>query len=260
MNNSIVERMRVARHFTNCGIDDFSDADQTMMVDYALNIVQHNENANIDKRVMAIGGDVDALDFEIVSQAEYDVLAHVWSSMAFQTMFESLLSKSLSTKAVDGQKIDVLVSAGSPFLFRQKMLASSDYSVTLINNNHLFYQETFFFPTARSTTYGDFGYSVVDVQDIYSGDTDKSFDLISVHVNEVLDVDTRFLATLMDSVKIGGFLVIRDASGQGRMYDDSLAVHTRAHSDVNRYANSRQDYDSYHVPIDWGSLVCIRTA
>lgn len=260
MSNDIIERMRVARIFSNTGVKDFSDTDHSTIVDFASAVVQHRLDANVDRRVIAVGSDVDALDFEITSQATYEVIEHVWSSMAFQTMLESMLSKSLQTAlASDSQKVQVLISAGSPFPFRQKMMADASYEVTWLNTSHLFNQETFFFSSAEALEYGDFSYSAIDVQDVFSGAVENTFHMASVHSNDIIDVDTNLLSKVMDSVKTGGFLIIRDATGYGQLYEDSLAVHRKIHSEIGNYVCSRADFQSYHVPIDSGSIVCVRT-
>jgi hypothetical protein len=180
--------------------------------------------------------------------------------MAFQTMLESMLSKSIksSLAAAEQQQIEVLISAGAPFPFRQKMMADPSFNVTWLNSSLLFNQENFFFGSNESVEYGDFSYAAIDAQDVYDGLTADSFHIVSMHSNDIIDVDTKLLEKMMNSVKVGGFIIIRDATGYGQLYEDSLAVHKKIHSEIGNYVCSRNDFESYHVPIDSGTIVCIR--
>lgn len=90
-------------------------------------------------------------------------------------------------------------------------------------------------------------YNVIDLQDIEDGSVINFFDSARLHTHDFLTPNLNIVDRLLDSIKVGGVMVVYDLSEFGALYEDALCAHENRMHRVNARILQRSDFEVYHL-------------
>lgn len=248
------DRARIARRLSRAGLDDFFSTEIADLSDYAKKIKEFQQLVSLDRRSIAIGSDIEAHWHEAMISVN-DELAHViWQNISQIKMWYDFLVPGGTPE--NPQK--VLTYMQFPWSFMMEYMSDRTKEFTFINNIDLYYFENFYLAGRKLEEYPDIRYSAIDTSDVTSGATSHGYDMVRATGFGINRLSTSVLGSLMDSVKIGGFFILSDASDYGMMYMAADSEITSEFLDYGKYIANRGDFISYHLPYDVGLTVTKR--
>lgn len=257
MSDAWVEARRVARRLSRTGLEDaFGDRNNYLGQFYARTI-EYLETANIDRRAKAIGPDLSFLSYQIGASENESWTEMLWSYESDITIWEDIL-RPIPQDGSAVEPLKILTHLCTPSRPVHPTLAGDGREYTFINTTELFCLEEFLFKQPDSQGLGPFVYSMVTQQDILNGEVDACFDLVRIWSWLVVRPTRSILKKYMDSVKIGGLLVINDASNLNQIYDNSLNAHYSPYYDMSKHVANDERFVTYHLPHNVGTIVARR--
>ena len=210
-------------------------------------VVDHRNTLNLDKRLIAR----PPHDPEMVL---YDVLAT--KNIGFVTVGE-LSARSYFIETLAADRSNILISGHLSIMHEIQFLALAqskniDTKWSLINNDSLYVYENFIrdeYDVTKNHSYSALSYDDIDP----NADESEKFSLISIQAMEVYQ-NTKLLKKLTDSLKHGGYLVLKNSSDSRRLY--SVATVNQSYWKMHKYLLSRDGF-VYHSVQD-GKTIFIK--
>jgi hypothetical protein len=254
MPDAWVEARRVARELSRTGIEDAFHDQNNYLNDFYRRVNAYLDSVNVDRRAKASGPDLSFLVYQIAESSNDS-----WSEMLWSYEMDLRIWEDLARPIPSGDEpFKILTHLVSPTLPTIPGLNGTDRKYTFINTTELFCLEEFFFNHPDSQQFGSFDYECIDQQDILTGEHDGSFDFVRVWSWLVVRPTTTLLEKYMDSVKVGGFFVVNDASNLNQIYDDSTKAHYSPYFNMGKVIADDDRFMTYHLPMNIGAIVARR--
>lgn len=252
-----VEARRTARVLSNSGFDDVFTATTSLLHDYGSRVIEYLDTANIDKRTKVIGPDLSYLIYHIAHTPTSAWSEMLWGYEVDLHIWEDLL-RPIPINDQSLEPLKVLTHLVSPHETVLKGFTDGTRNITLVNTCETSHLEDFLFNHPDTQHLEALSYSVVDQQDVLAGTVDSTFDLVRIWSWLVLKPTTTLLSKYMDSVKIGGVLVINDSANMAAMLHNSDKVHYSPYYDIGKFVAMDNRFVTYHLPHNIGTIVAKR--
>lgn len=244
---------RLANLLSSTGLEEIFHNHTGYVNDYFGRVVNFLNSANIDKRNVAFGADISNFVYLIAHDCSPQWADTMWSNTYCVQLWEDILSG-----IQPGTKTQILTQLVTPAPDALKAMSGDDRHYTLINGIDVRFLEEFMFNHPDGEQFGDLSYSVVNQQDIEAGETDGMFDLVRVWDWISIKVTRQLIKKLLDAVKVGGILVINNASDEYSLYSNPNTAHWLRHYDVSRLICEDSRFRTYHIPFEVGVVVAKR--
>ncbi len=256
MTSGWVGRSRIARQLSNTGANEILYSDIESLTDYVNDVCSFINECSIDKRAIAVGGDIEHVRYEAFLNMDNDLRAISWHSISMIKMWYDLAMRDGTTESPS----KALTVMQLPSSFYMEYLQDRTKSFTFVNNNDLFFFEEFFLNNPSLNTYENIEYSAIDVQDIQEGVADGQFDIVRVGGYSINKHGPDLLDAYLNCTKVGGIFVLFDSADFGDMYTNTNKLYTSMSWDFNKHIANRSDFITYHIPYDVGSCVAKRVS
>jgi hypothetical protein len=215
--------------------------------DICTNVLAHRSTLNLDMRVIAR----PPFDPEMLL---YDVLAN--KNVEFVNVGE-LTARSYFIETLAADRSNILMVGHLAYMHEIQFLALAqskniDTKWNFINDETLYIYENFVrdeYEVTRSQPYSALSYDDIGIGMSES----EKFSLISTNASSVYK-DMRQLQKLIDSLRDGGYLVLRNSNDSRRLYNSATASHS--HRKMHKYLLSQDGY-VYHSVQD-GKTIFIK--
>lgn len=252
-----VEARRVARRLSNTGVENAFGDRTNYLHDFWERVNAYLRNANIDKRAKAIGPDLSFLVYEIAVSENDSWTEMLWSYETDLRIWEEML-RPISPAGEQVEPLKILTHLVSPSAPTIPAFSGVDRHYTFLNTTELYCLEEFFFNHTDGAEFGPFTYSAIDMQDVIDGSVDEEFDLIRLWSWSVVRPTRQVVRKFLDSLRVGGVIVINDASNLNQIYDNSAKAHYSPYYDMAKYIARDERFVTYHMPHNIGVIVARR--
>lgn len=256
MTSGWVGRARISKQLSKTGGNEILYSDLDRLTEYVQKICSFMNECSIDRRAIAVGGDIEHVRYEAFLNMDSDLKAISWHSISMMKMWYDLLMSGGTAES----PVKALTVMQLPSAFYMDYLQDRTKEFTFVNNNDLFFFEKFFINDEILAEYPNIRYSSVDVQDISNGLLDGQFDVVRVGGYSINKHNADLLNSYMNCTKIGGSFILHDSSDFGDMYTNTNKFYTSMNWDFNKHIASRDDFISYHIPYDVGLTVAKRVS
>lgn len=256
MTSGWIGRARVSRQLSKTGQDEILYSDFERLTEYVTKVCNFMNECSIDRRAIAVGGDIEHVRYQAFLNMDADLKAISWHSISMMKMWYDVV---LGNGSVDSPS-KVLTVMQLPSSFYLDYLQDRTIEFTFVNNNDLFFFEQFFLDEQILSEYPNIRYSAADVQDIVAGVCDSSFDIVRVGGYSINKHSSDILDAYMNCTKVGGLFVLHDSADFGDMYTNTNKFFTSMNWDFNKHIAGRDDFISYHIPYDVGLTVAKRVS
>jgi hypothetical protein len=237
---------------TNLVSKDLSQVDQDLEAytgffqDYATSVYNDHTSHNVDRRVIAIGGDQEM---------------H-WSSMVQNPVagWESNISLLLALNRMFFDYKDstnILTNATLPYKYTMDALEGGSTNYTFVNDTWLYEMEQFGLTHPDYASYTDTQYSAMDVQDVLAGTNAGTFDLVSLRVEWLVGITTKLVDAYVNMLAVDGIMVLSNTGAYSALYRSRAKLHIHSMTKINR-ALKKDNLRVYHIPVDQGYTICKR--
>lgn len=257
MPDAWVEARRVARMLSTTGVEDAFHDSNNYLNDFYRRANAYLNTVNIDRRAKAIGPDLSFLVYQIAESENDSWSEMLWSYETDLRIWEELL-RPISVDGSPVEPIDILTHLVSPSLPTIPGLNGTDRHYTFLNTNELYCLEEFFLNHPDSEQFGEFNYSAIDLQDIVDGHADGRFDIVRLWSWMVVRPTPSILKLFLNAVKVGGIIVINDASNLNQIYDNSTKAHYSPYFNMGKFIAKDERFVTYHLPTNIGTIVARR--
>jgi len=244
MSTQDIEKQRVSLDFSSNDVTSMLDYD--LLQDFASKVIAHHSNANVDKRTVAVGDIPELFHHDFIYQANDDFRDYL-ATIALNSLF--LVDLFRGTPDNPSQ---VLTYWADPGTEKLNDLIDGGTHYTFINESFLYNIEEFYLNDPSIASKGPFSYSAINRSDILAGEKTDFFDAAYFTARQLVDLNFKFIDAVMDSIKVGGWIVVKDAAGLGSLYRDSMKIHKNYFGDLNRKIRDRSDFRTYHFPMHLG--------
>jgi hypothetical protein len=169
-------------------------------------------------------------------------LEYAWSQyVAVKSLMAPIMHHS-----VDNEPSKILMSGQYP-AFYGKTLTSETREYYYINSMETRIMEDVLEENGNVPNRADCTYKVVDLQDLEDGSLVNYFDSARVTTFDILTPNLNMVDRMLDSIKVGGMIMLYNCSGWGSLYEDALKAHEAAMHRFNVRVAQRQDFEVYHL-------------
>jgi len=244
-----IETNLVAKEFTRTGDDDDMSAFNSVLQDYTTSVANHHSTLNIDKRVIAIGGDPEMKKWDMVASPTDGWAANIWMAIMMRRAFEVL-----------GGGSNILMAPIVPSKHLMNELNDRSKTYTFINSPDLYNFEKFILTHPDYASYSDTQYSAMDVQDVVAGTNAGTFDFVALRATNIINFGTEILDAYLAMLKVGGLMGIAETANYSSLYDSKAQYHKNCYTKFNRHIASKTNLNVYHMPIDHGYTIVKRVS
>ena len=237
---------------TNLVSKNLSQVDQDLEAytgffqDYATSVYNDQTANNVDRRVMAIGGDQEMHWASMVQNPTPGWESNISLLLALNRMFFDYRDFT-----------NILTNATLPYKYTMEALNDRSKNYTFVNDNWLYEVEQFGLTHSECTSYSDTQYSAMDVQDVLAGTNAGTFDLVSLRVEWLVGITTKLVDAYVNMLAVGGMMVLSNTGAYSALYRSRAKLHIHSMTKINR-ALKKDNLRVYHIPVDQGYTVCKR--
>lgn len=175
-------------------------------------------------------------------------LEYAWS----QWIAVKSLMAPITHRSVDDEPPRVLTSGQAPAFqgeepTRHNTLISETREYYYINSMETRIMEEVLEENGNVPNRADCTYKVIDLQDLEDGSLVNYFDSARITTFDVLTPNLNMVDRILDSIKVGGMIMLYNVSGWGSLYEDALKAHETAMHRFNVRVVQRQDFEVYHL-------------
>lgn len=211
--------------------------DYSRLMDDAIN------ETSPDMRQMAVGTDWYFWKHSTwLGDQDNTWLEYAWSQyVAVKSLMAPIMRHS-----VDNEPPKILMSGQYP-AFQGNMLTSETCEYHYINSLDTRIMEDVLDQNGNIPNRADCTYKVVDLQDLEDGSLVNYFDSARIITFDILTPNLNIVDRILDSIKVGGIIMLNNVSGWGSLYEDALKAHEAAMHRFNTRIVQRQDFEVYHL-------------
>jgi hypothetical protein len=211
--------------------------------DVARSVSEFVASSNIDRRVIATGAEPRINLWDIFSPNVDGWKDHMELAMGiYAEMVIDMLNPS-----------EVLICEADAYFKVSALLADRGANITFINNEALYYYESFVRDASSHTP--TYPYSTVDSSDILDQSFSGTYDMVIVPTYFIVN-DDELLNAYIDRLNPGGVLYVAYANESGRLYTDDFYVEPIV--EIFETILGRNDITTYHMPNGIGYQICIK--
>tara|TARA_Y100000817_G_C16777732_1_gene509127 strand:- start:191 stop:955 length:765 start_codon:yes stop_codon:yes gene_type:complete len=238
----------VALALTKTSLSDMDKLMSGVRQDFYNHASDYVKAKNPDNRAIAGGHDPYFMMYEILKDMHPEWESYLWTSAEFRHLMFDLANPT---------KVFMAVPEGSHFTMKLVDQANGR-DVTFLNGLDFAVFEDWWPTNAEVSSYTP-RYSVMDHEDVLSGEGAGTYDFVEVHMAHLLGVDENLSDAYINLLKPGGRMVVVNSGAYKGMYLKRTMLH-HEHYEPNMAFLKRDDLDVIHFPLDTGFTVITRHA
>jgi len=246
MSSSIFHKGIVARSLSTNQTGATWDDELSLVRDYSRLADAGIAEANADKRQAAMGRDWYFWKYSTwLGEQDNTWLEYAWRNyIAVKSLFGIL-------KPVDPTTPEkILISGSFPVNTHFPAMSEGTKDYYWINTFETRIMEETLDENGTVPNHSECKYNVIDLQDFEDGNVVNYFDSARLHTHDFLTPNLNIVDRLLDSIKVGGIMMIYDLAEFGSLYEDGLKAHEHHMHRINRRILQRDDFNVFHLAHD----------
>ena len=211
------------------------------------------DSAAVDKRMVATHTNEAVTLYEYTPATNPEWREQMFYNVSLQMSILDLLD---SSQWALTDEVNVLTWAGTPSLFWENDVETGAKNVYFINDFAFHVLEEYY--QSESSPFADpssIQYGAVDYSELTDGSLTGFFDIITAYAPQVADFTHETVNGMIDALKPGGLLMIRNIAPRNGFYYMTDRIHTYHDHDYSRILKDHPDLTSRHLA--WGNGLAV---
>jgi len=249
--NYLAERARTARLLSSEWDAEGFDTYITRISDCGAIGQQMVDDAAADKRLIATNVSDVILMYDIATTNSPELREVMFYQATFGLGIMELVT-SLHWTETSG--LNILSWPGCPSIFWEDDVESGNNNIYFLNDFSLHVLEEYYqSPSSPFADPSSIQYGVVDYSELRDGSVDGFFDIIAVYLPDLTDFTGETINSIIDALKPGGLLTIRQMAPRNGFYYRTDQIHNYWDHDYSIVLAEHPDLISRHYA--WGNGV-----
>lgn len=246
MSSNIFHKGVVARSLSTNQTGTTWDDELSVVRDYSRLADEAITETSADMRQAAMGRDWYFWKYSTwLGEQDNTWLEYAWRNyVAVKSLYGVLKPVDTSTPE------KILISGSFPIQMHTSHMQAASKDYYWINTFETRIMEDTLDENGTIPNQSECSYNIIDLQDFEDGSVVGYFDSARLHTHDFLTPNLNIIDGLLDSIRVGGIMMIYDLAEFGSLYEDGMRAHEERMHRVNRRIVQREDFEVYHLAHD----------
>lgn len=246
MSSSIFHKGVVARSLSTNQTGTTWEDELSVVRDYSRLADAAITAANADMRQAAVGRDWYFWKYSTwLGEQDNTWLEYAWRNyVAVKSLYGVLKPRDLETTE------KILISGSFPIQMHTAHMQAGTKDYYWLNSLETRIMEDTLNENGTIPNQPECSYKIIDFEDFEQGTVTEFFDSARLHTHDFLTPNLNLVDNMLDSIRVGGIMMIYDLAEFGALYEDGMRAHEERMHRINRRIAQREDYEVYHLAHD----------